>query len=227
MKKILPAILFGLVYGLLILLGWDWTFSKLHGFFSHPARTIVFIVTVLVNISTMLLKDKFNVEFFKKGEKQAPKEKIIGLILPTLIGFLMVFIAPFSESHDFFIIGGGDIIRYIGLILFLIGYIFMIWGPLHLGKQFSFLISTQKEHKLITDGPFKIIRHPRYSGIIFWIFGFALVFPCILSLILASIMSSCILYRIPKEEKTLHEVFKEDWENFCKRTPKKLIPFIY
>jgi hypothetical protein len=56
---------------------------------------------------------------------------------------------------------GGDALRYLGLIVFLIGYLFMVWAPLHLGKQFSVYVTIQEGHELITDGPF---RHEVRSG---------------------------------------------------------------
>ena len=224
-RKVIPAIIFGVVYAALILFGWG--FGDIADFFSYPARTIMFAVTITVNTLTMLFKDKFNVDLFKKGEKEDPKEKLIGVALPTLIGFLIIFIAPYSDSHNFLVMGGGDILRYFGLIIFLVGYIFMVWAPLHLGKQFSWLVTVQEEHELITDGPFRYMRHPRYSGIILWVFGVALIFLSIAGLVLAVLMSALMLLRIPKEEKLLHGEFGEKWEVFCKRTTKKLIPCVY
>lgn len=224
-KKVMPALIFGVVYAALILLGWG--LDDINGFFSHPARLILFGVTIGVNTVTMLFKDKFNVDLFKKGEKEDPKEKLVGVALPTLIGFLLIFIAPYSDSHDFLVMGGGDILRYFGLIIFFVGYIFMVWAPLHLGKQFSWLVTVQEEHKLITDGPFRYMRHPRYSGIIQWVFGVALIFLSIAGLVLAVLMSALMLLRIPKEERMLHEEFGKEWEEFCERTTKKVIPYVY
>jgi protein-S-isoprenylcysteine O-methyltransferase Ste14 len=223
-KKIIPAIIFGVVYAILILFGWG--IDDIHGFFSHPARLILFGVTITVNILTMLFRDKLNIEFLKKGEKENPKEKLV-VALPTLVGFLIMFIAPYSDSRDFLVMGGGDILRYFGLILFLVGYIFMIWAPFHLGKQFSWLVTVQEEHELVTDGPYRYMRHPRYSGIIFWVFGVALIFLSIPALVLAVLMSALMLLRIPKEERVLHEEFGEEWKEYCKRATKKVIPFVY
>ena len=225
LKRVMPAIIFGVVYAVLILFGWG--FNDINGFFSHPARTTMFVVTISVNTLTMLFKDKFNVDLFKKGEKEDPKEKLVGMALPGIIGFLMAFVAPYSDSHNFLVMGGGDILRYIGLILFLIGYVFMVWGPLHLGKQFSWLVTVQEEHELITDGPFRYMRHPRYSGIIQWIFGVALIFLSIVGLVLVVLMSALMLLRIPKEERMLHKEFGKEWEDYCRRVTKKVIPFIY
>ena len=224
-KRIIPAIIFGVVYAVLILLGWG--LDDIGGFFSHPARATMFVVTITVNTLTMLFKDKFGVEFLKKGENEDPKEKLVGVALPTLIGFLIMFIAPYSDSHNILTINGGDILRYFGLILFLVGYVFMVWAPLHLGKQFSWLVTVQEEHELITDDPFRYMRHPRYSGIILWVFGVALIFVSIAGLVLAVLMSALMLLRIPKEERMLHEEFGKEWEDYCKGTTKKVIPFVY
>jgi len=224
-RKVIPAIIFGVVYAALILFGWG--FDDVGGFFSHPARLILFGVTITVNTLTMLFKDRFGVEFNKKGEKDDPKEKLTGVMLPSLIGFLIVFVAPHSESHNLFVMVGGDVLRYFGLIVFLIGYLFMVWGPLHLGEQYSLLVTIQEEHKLVTDGPYRYMRHPRYSGIIFWVFGVALIFLSIPALVLAVLMSALMLLRIPKEERVLHEEFGKEWEQFCERTTKKLVPFVY
>jgi len=225
LKKIIPAIIFGVVYAALILLGWG--LDDVSGFFSHPARAILFGVTITVNTLTMLFKDRFGVEFNKKGEKADPKEKLTGVMLPSLIGFLIVFVAPYSESHNLFVMVGGDALRYFGLIIFLAGYVFMVWGPLHLGEQYSLLVTIQEEHKLVTDGPYRYMRHPRYSGIIFWVFGVALIFLSIPALVLAVLMSALMLLRIPKEEKVLHGEFGKEWVEYCKRTTKKVIPFVY
>jgi protein-S-isoprenylcysteine O-methyltransferase Ste14 len=225
LRKIIPAAIFGVVYAGLMLVGWG--IDDLSGFFSHPARTILFAVTITVNSLTMFFKDRSGVEFDKKGEKVDPKEKITGVMLPSLIGFLIVIVAPYSESHNLFLMNGGDALRYFGLIVFLIGYLLMVWAPLHLGKQFSAYITIQKGHELITNGPFRYMRHPRYSGLVWWVFGVALVFVSIPALVLAAMMSVLMLIRIPKEERMLHEEFGVEWDNFCDMTTKKLIPFVY
>jgi len=88
-RKVIPAIIFGVVYAALILLGWG--FKDIVGFFSHPARIILFGVTISMNTRTMLFKDTFGIEFNKKGEKEDPKEKITGVVLPTLMMRLAAF----------------------------------------------------------------------------------------------------------------------------------------
>ena len=72
---------------------------------------------------------------------------------------MIVIVAPYLESHNLFLMDGGDALRYLGLLVFLIGYLLMVWAPLHLGKQFSAYVMIQEGHELITDGPFRHMRH--------------------------------------------------------------------
>jgi protein-S-isoprenylcysteine O-methyltransferase Ste14 len=225
LKKIIPAAIFGVVYAALILVGWG--IDDISGFFSHPARTVLFAVTITVNSLTMFFKDRLGVGFDKKGEKVDPEEKITGIMLPTLIGFLIVIVAPYSESHNLLLMDGGELLRYFGLLVFLVGYLFMVWAPLHLGKQFSVYVTIQEGHELITDGPFRYMRHPRYSGIVLWVAGIALVFLSGPAMVLAAMMSALMVIRIPKEERMLHEEFGVEWEDYCTRTGKRVLPFVY
>jgi len=223
--KISAGFLFGAVYSSLLLLGWG--LGDIECFFSHPARIIVFAVTLCSFAVGALFKDKSECEFFRKGKGEKPREKILGVYLPSLIGFLLPVLVPYSESHDFLIINGSDLLRYLGLALFLSGFVFMLWGPLHMGRQYSILVTIQDGHKLITDGPFRYMRHPRYSGIIQWVFGLALVFPSAVSLALAAAMAALILIRIPKEELLLEGAFGDNWRDYCSRTRSRVVPFVY
>ena len=59
------------------------------------------------------------------------------------------------------------------------------------------------------------------------LFVVALIFLSIADLVLAVLMSALMLLRDPKEEKMLHEVCGEKWDEYCKRTTKKVTPFVY
>lgn len=223
LKKISSSLLFGGGAGGLILLSWG--VDDIKGFLMHPARAIMFLSTVIVFFFSFLLKDKFEVQLIKTGEEEVSKHRI-AVILTTLITILLFVIPSYSDRHTFLILGGDELFRYFGVFFFLFGTFFWVWGPLHLGKQFSALVTLQKDHQLVTDGPFRYMRHPRYSGIIFWGFGIALIFRSILGLLLAVLIAILILWRIPDEEKLLQKKFRQEWEEYCGRT-KKLIPYIY
>ena len=222
---VVRVLVFGLVSGGLML--WGWGVDDVAGFLSHPARAVFFLVTVVVNSVTMLVVSAKGIELMNKGEREDSREALTGFVIPTVVNFLLLCVGPYSDSHDLLVLGGGDALRYAGLALFLVGYVLMIWGPFHLGKQYSWYVTIQKDHELVTDGPYRFMRHPRYSGIIWWILGMALVFHSIPALALAIVMCLCMLSRIPKEERMLRDVFPDGWEDYCRRTPHKSAPYVY
>ncbi len=71
LKRIIPALLFGVVYASLILAGRG--IDDISGFFSNPARAVLFAVTITVNSLTIFFKDQLGVGFGEKGEKVTKK----------------------------------------------------------------------------------------------------------------------------------------------------------
>jgi protein-S-isoprenylcysteine O-methyltransferase Ste14 len=54
----------------------------------------------------------------------------------------------------------------IGLVLFLLGLGFAVWARLHIGRNWGTPMTQKNEPELVTSGPYRLVRHPIYSGII-------------------------------------------------------------
>lgn len=63
---------------------------------------------------------------------------------------------------------GGDgkklVHRCLGPGLFAAGFLMISWSEVSLGKQFSIQVTVQENYQLMTDGPYRFLRHPRYPG---------------------------------------------------------------
>ena len=81
-------------------------------------------------------------------------------------------------------------------------------------------------HTLVTDGYYKRIRHPIYTGEIFRNYCIPLLVSSFYGFLIMTIGIVVLLFRIRIEEKLLVEAFGEEYEEYRKRT-KKLIPYIY
>jgi protein-S-isoprenylcysteine O-methyltransferase Ste14 len=223
-KKLISFLVMGCLQVGLTLFGWG--FNDISGFFKHPARVTIVLSIMLMMLISAFVMEKTEVKFRRKGKKKYSKELITGVVLPTLFTMLILVISPYSDSHNFLVISKGDVLRYFGLAVFFIGAVFSIWGPAHLGKQFSVGVIIQEEHKLVTDGPFRYIRHPRYLGICLWLIGIAMIFCSIIGLALAIVITILFIWRICLEEDMLYKEFSKEWEAYISHT-KKLIPFVY
>jgi protein-S-isoprenylcysteine O-methyltransferase Ste14 len=98
-----------------------------------------------------------------------------------------------------------------------------LWGLVTLGSQFgvSGVLGAElyKEHELITSGPFAIIRHPLYAGVLLAAFGALLVFRT-WAMVVFMPMSLVVVARAEREEEVLEQEFADEWEAYAAKVPK-------
>lgn len=118
-------------------------------------------------------------------------------------------------------------IIYAGFILFLFSCWISWWGFRSLGKYFNPRVAVYENHRLITEGAYRNIRHPLYLGSLVSFMAIPLVFNswgALLILILTTLPA--LIYRINIEEEFLLEHFGDDYRQYMDRT-KKIIPGIW
>lgn len=106
-----------------------------------------------------------------------------------------------------------------GGLLALTGALLAAWTRSTLGALFSPHLGVQEEHRLITTGPFAIVRHPMYLGIIEYIAGSALFFHDLALLLLAALFILFFSVQLRQEERLFRAHFGEEWEAYRARTP--------
>jgi protein-S-isoprenylcysteine O-methyltransferase Ste14 len=120
--------------------------------------------------------------------------------------------------------GTGPLRAGIGLALFAAGLAFAIWARLHIGRNWGAPMTRKDEPELVTSGPYRLVRHPIYSGILAAGVGtaIALGWPWLIAVGLAGIY---FIYSATVEERYLSEQFPEDYPAY-KRSTKMLVPFV-
>lgn len=117
-------------------------------------------------------------------------------------------------------------IQIIGLAICMLGLIFAFWGRKTLGKNWSAKIEIKEKHELITIGPYKLTRHPIYTGVITALIGTFLSISRINIFILLILITFGMVMRSISEEKLMMQEFSNKYSEYKKRT-KFLIPGIY
>lgn len=115
----------------------------------------------------------------------------------------------------------------LGFIILWSGVILRSYSIKTLGKHFTPTVQLQKDHALITSGPYSVIRHPSYLGALLAIVGIAIFFNSLAGAV-AAFVAMMIAYtiRINVEEKALISLFGNVYTNYQKQT-KKLIPYLW
>lgn len=116
-------------------------------------------------------------------------------------------------------------IRYIGLVLYLIFSWVQIWAFKTLGESYAQEILVLKEHKLITNGPFRIIRHPQYLSQMMLDVGAAAATLSFILFPVAVIQIPFLFMRATLEDKLMEKHFGEKWKSYKSKTGS-VIPFI-
>jgi protein-S-isoprenylcysteine O-methyltransferase Ste14 len=222
LKKLI-SFLFGLIiFSGLPLIGWG--LNDIPGFMQNPYRLAFIMMMAILSVFVVIFVPN---EGRSQGEgKKLVKRQKLSLLALQVVPILIIILSPLFDHRGIGLFKENSIIRLAGLVLAFLGFILMNWSVMTLGRQFSVDVTIQEHHKLITSGPYKYIRHPRYLGIIIFFMGISLVFLSRISIIILILLLFVLLWRIKDEEKLMYHEFKKDWEDYERRT-FALVPFIY
>jgi protein-S-isoprenylcysteine O-methyltransferase Ste14 len=178
---------------------------------------LLFIITFI-----LLSKDLFKTGIIKVHKIKVRKKESFWVSAIFLVLCVSVIIGEFIKMRP-----ATEWYNYIGAALIFFGGLIRIYSRKALDRFFSFEVIIQKDHKLITKGIYKNIRHPMYLGISLILLGLATALSSIYGILFLIILGvPVLLYRISAEEDMLIKEFGQEYLKYMERT-KKLIPYIY
>jgi protein-S-isoprenylcysteine O-methyltransferase Ste14 len=207
-----------------------WGMDDLQGFLSLPARSgyAVVVMAIAVAIGYVALAAP---EAIRGGPSQGERDKLVRRqsvvrVAVVLLLYGGLIFLPYADRHAIGVLNDGQLNRWAGLALFGVGIALVLWSGIALGRLYSPEVTVQEDHHLITDGPYRHVRHPRYLGGILYALGFSLVFRSWVG-VAATVLSLGVFWlRIRDEEALMRREFGPAWETYCQRS-WRLIPFVY
>ncbi len=98
---------------------------------------------------------------------------------------------------------------------------------LTLGQSFNREIEVRSDHRIVSTGPYRWLRHPSYTGVLLALLGFSLGQANWLSLVAGiALPVAAYVWRIESEEAALFDVLGEAYRGYAAHR-KRLIPGIY
>jgi protein-S-isoprenylcysteine O-methyltransferase Ste14 len=153
--------------------------------------------------------------------RERPRDHARGLQprLTALLGsFLLMASLPWLQKADL-----GVWPHLVSLALVLTGSALMVFVVSYLGRSFSIMAEARK---LITDGPYRLVRHPLYVAELIATVGILVEYWSWLAAALALTQFAFQLQRMRNEEAILRRAFPVEYENYG-ATTKRLIPAVW
>ena len=96
-----------------------------------------------------------------------------------------------------------------------------------LGKQWSLAARVLEGHKLVTEGPYSVVRNPIYTGMFGMLLATGLAISHWIGLLIAiAVFAVGTAIRVHSEEKLLREAFGQEFENYARKVPA-VVPFLF
>src|SRR3954466_5774719 len=150
-----------------------------------------------------------------------------GLLVLAWVGFLvpLVWVASRAFSFAEYSLGTGPLVA--GVVCLVIGLWLFYRSHADLGTNWSITLEVREQHRLITQGVYRRIRHPMYSALVLYSIGQALVIPNWVAGP-SNLVAFGILFtlRVGAEERMMVREFGDEYVLYSART-KRLIPGVW
>jgi len=147
-------------------------------------------------------------------------------IIPILLGgFLLAKGHRLTDPLNHRVIPHVEAVAWTGVVLCAAGLVFCVWARFTLGRNWSGVITLKGGHELITYGPYGLVRHPIYTGLLTMFVATVIVRGHVAGIIAMPFVVLSLWIKLRYEEKLMLKKFPNEYATYQQRV-KRLIPFI-
>jgi protein-S-isoprenylcysteine O-methyltransferase Ste14 len=114
---------------------------------------------------------------------------------------------------------------WLGAAVTVAGLLFAVWAREHLGRNWSRSVTIKKGHELITTGPYAMVRHPIYTGILIGFLGMAITISQVRGFIVVVLIFLAFWIKLSMEEQWMRSQFGEAYASYARQTAA-LVPYL-
>jgi protein-S-isoprenylcysteine O-methyltransferase Ste14 len=114
---------------------------------------------------------------------------------------------------------------WIGALITVAGLLFAVWARLHLGANWSRSVTIKQDHELITTGPYALVRHPIYTGILTGFLGSTIALAQLRGIVAFVLVFFALWYKLRLEESWMRTQFGDVYTAYAQHTAS-LVPWL-
>lgn len=149
-------------------------------------------------------------------------------IVPLVVAYWLLWGAPNWPQGNIIaknLLPATATVGLAGMSLTVAGTLFCIWARLMLGRNWSGTVTIKQNHELIRRGPYRLVRHPIYTGLILASLGTAIVFLRVGCFAAVLLLVLTFWFKLRLEEQFMMQQFGEEYARYRSRV-RALIPFV-
>ena len=147
-------------------------------------------------------------------------------IIPALIGWYLLFRGEhLPYPLHLHIIPQSDAILIGSSFLCVCGVVLCIWARATLGRNWSGTVTLKENHELIVRGPYRLVRHPIYTGLLAMLMATAMQQRHLAGVTGTILVFVSLWIKLSHEEEVMGKQFPDQYPAYRKRV-KRIIPFI-
>jgi protein-S-isoprenylcysteine O-methyltransferase len=163
-------------------------------------------------------------------QKRNARRQTVGSRLMQTSIILLVVLPFFAEGSRLGLLyrhlyPNVPVVQYFGVLLLLLGCGFAVWARFVLGRNWSGMVTVKEDHTLITRGPYTLVRHPIYTGILLALLGTAITLGTFINMVEVPVVAFALWLKLRTEERFMLETFGEQYTAY-RRHVKALIPHV-
>jgi protein-S-isoprenylcysteine O-methyltransferase Ste14 len=159
-------------------------------------------------------------------KRQSPVTKLVEFVCIVAAFVLLWNPNPWSGVLRLRVVPDEPLFGWLSLITTCAGMAFALRARFFLGRNWSSAVTVKENHELIRNGPYAIVRHPIYSGLLLMFLGSAIGVGELRGFIGLPILVLGWKYKSTTEERLMTEQFGEEYRRY-KNEVKGLIPFLW
>jgi protein-S-isoprenylcysteine O-methyltransferase Ste14 len=187
-------------------------------------QPVALLLWLLVNLVSFAFE--FNQWAMRREEARKVDRGSLALLLTgTAAGLAVLGLAPVIAPAAR--IQPAPLAFGVGLAVYLAGFAMRRWSEMTLGRYFTFAVMTSPDQPVVTNGPYRFVRHPGYTGVVLVVLGAGVVSGNWLGLAGWTILVVLpLLYRIRVEETALVRALGDSYRCYAAHH-KRLVPLVW
>jgi len=202
------------------------------GRFDLPRAWIYLGAISIQTLASVMLVSRFNPTLLMGRAQSITKQDIKAwdkVLMPVVlvIQYVVLLAVIGLDVGRFQWSSLGIVYAIVGFILLVIGAVLGVWAAIS-NPYYEAVVRIQrdKDHKVVTTGPYRIVRHPGYVGAILVTVSTPLIIGSVFGLVAAGIVVILIFIRTALEDKTLHNEL-DGYSDYAHRVRYRLLPRVW